>query len=274
MKTAGLVLGVGAPNECKDGRKTSCAIVLCFNKLGLIRVYPIPGEISFPVWAEVSLDLERHPKDNRAESYGVRSFEIGRVLTDPTQKREILNECILKSGAQDPLDFQNERRKSIALVKLEWGALEMVLSQRVPEAIREDDELSWLMTQGRHWNKPYVQWRSIQGGQHKTHLVGREVYEGLRKNPDQPWDIFNYMRLNSPDFEIWMLLGNMRDRRNVWVCPHVHRLKRAERIETCDMFGIRSQQGEAWPYETQEAENVEVIDNQLGLFTEDLYATR
>lgn len=271
MKTSGIILGVGAPNQCADGSKTMCAIVLS-EELGLIRVYPIPAELRFCVWSRVELEMDRSASDNRKESYKLQSFNVSNCIEDSETKREILNTCVLRSGTLDPIHYQNERRSSIALVKLSWGNVEIALSQRVPDLGAHNAECQWIVVQGRHWNKPYLQWTSEQGVSHKTHLVGREVYEGLRKNPDQPWNIFNNMRINSPDYEVWLLLGNMRDRRNVWVAPHVHRLKK-NAFHSMPLFStIRDGKPSEWPYCEQADFNASVVDDQLELFTTDFTA--
>jgi hypothetical protein len=130
------------------------------------------------------------------------------------------------------------------------------------------------MSQGEHWNKPYLTWRSLQGVRHTTHLLGREVYEGLRKNPTSPWSIFDNMRISDPDFEKWLLLGNMRNKRNVFVGVHLHRLKKNAFGSTPHFLTIRDGRPDAWPYCSQENSNVKVVDNQLGLFTiEDINQT-
>jgi hypothetical protein len=266
MKTSGIVLAVGAPNVCSDGRKTMCAIVLS-QDVGLIRVYPVPADVIFGVWSHVTVEIERHNKDNRAESYRMNSFSVGGKVEDSGHKLEILEACTLQSGTEDPIEYQNRLRKSIALVKLDWGSVVASLSRRVPEISAADEECPWIVTQGQHWQKPYLQWTSRQGSSHKTHLVGREVYEGLRKNQDQPWNIFNNLRINSPDYQTWLLLGNMRDRRNVWVAAHVHRLKKNASSIIPLFSTIRNGKPDGWPYSQQEDSNVSVADGQLTLFT-------
>ena len=222
-------MAVGAPNQCRDGRKTMCAIILT-QDLGLIRIYPIPASEKFSVWSFVDIDIERSQSDTRHESYKVTSYKVGNIIDDKEEKRRILNRCIIRSGTVDPLQFQNDNLSSIAMVKLPFGTLEFTLSQRIPETRRDDEEHPWILTQAAHWAKPYLSWISEQGTQHKTHLVGREVYMGLQHNADNPWNLFNNLQVNNPDYECWMLLGNMKDRRNVWVAPHIHRLKKTHPI--------------------------------------------
>lgn len=215
----------------------------------------------------VSMQVERHDKDNRAESYRLCDYTVTGEVSNTEMKRDILDACILKSGEEDVCSYQNSRRRSIALIKLKWGSTQVSLMQRAPDMAPDDEEFPWVITQGRHWNKPYLIWLSEQGKSHTTHLVGREVYEGLRKNPDQPWNIFNNMRINSPDYEAWLLLGNMRDRRNVWVGVHLHRLKKSALSSTQPFFTIRDGKPDAWPYCEQENSNVNPADRQLNLFT-------
>jgi hypothetical protein len=269
MKATGILLGVGAPNLCRDGRKTMCAILLS-DELGLIRIYPLPGNESFPVWSKLHVEIEKSQTDNRKESYKVKYHEvIGHPITCQDQKREVLESCVLKSGLEDCQDFMNapERRGSIAMVKLQRETLTAAMDMKMPTSAPDDEEFGWIITQAQHWQKPYLSWKSEQGKAHKTHLVAREVYEGLRKNPEQPWNIYNNMQIGNPDWEHWLLMGNMRDHRNVWVGVHLHRLKKSKGGSIPLFSTIRDGKPDAWPYCEQEASNVPVVDNQPLLFT-------
>jgi len=263
----GIVMGVGAPNICRDGKKTMCAILLS-EQLGFVRIYPLPANERFSVWSRLRVEVERTQGDTRAESYKVRYHEVTAApITDANQKREILNACILKSGIQDCQEYMNERRASIAMIKLRRETVSAAMDMKVPAPLPDDYEYAWIMTQAQHWQKPYLQWQSEQGKMHKTHLVAREVYEGLRKNPNEPWSIYNNMRIGNPDYEHWLLLGNMRNHRNVWVGVHLHRLKKPTSGSIPLFSMIRDGKPEGWPYCEQETSNVHVADNQQLLFT-------
>jgi len=267
MKATGILLGVGAPNICKDGRKTMCAIVLS-EELGLIRVYPLPAHESFPVWSKSRLEVEKSQKDNRRESYKVNFQEVIEApITCPENKREILEACILKSGLDDCQDYMNERRGSIAMVKIQRNTMTAAMDMKMPTPVEDDEEFGWIKAQAQHWQKPYLQWISEQGKSHKTHLVAREVYEGLRRNPTQPWSIYNNMQIGNPDWEHWLLMGNMRDHRNVWVGVHLHRLKKSTGGSIPLFSMTRDGKPDGWPYCEQETSNVCVVDNQPLLFT-------
>ena len=259
-------MGVGAPNETKSGEKTMCAILLT-REMGFIRVYPIPANDKFGVWSEVEISAEKG-NDGRDESWKLQSWEVLGKIEDASQKREILNACELKSGMKDPVDFMNTERKSIALVSIEWGGLEATLSQKIPSFVSVDDEeCGWIVTQAKHWLKPYVTWTSKQGKSHTSHLGGREIYEGIRRNPTEPWNMMNNLQIMNPDYEKWMLMGNMKDKRNVWLCVHLHRLKKQTNGSTPLFCNPIIGESEGWPYTKQEASNVPIVGGHPELFT-------
>ena len=266
MTITGIVMGVGSPNKTASGEKTMCAILLT-EEMGFIRIYPIEAERSFPVWSMVEVEVNKG-SDNRDESWKIESWKLNGSIDDRNQKRHILKSCELKSGMNDPIDFMNEQRKSIALISVEWGELEATLSQRIPSFVSaEDEEFGWVVTQDRQWLKPYVTWTSRQGKVHKSHLFGREIYEGIRRNPTEPWDVMNNLQIMNPDYEKWMLLGNMKHQRNVWLCVHMHRLKKqisGSIPHSCNPIIGKSA---AWPYEKQENINVPIVDGHPELFT-------
>jgi hypothetical protein len=90
---------------------------------------------------------------------------------------------------------------------------------------------------------------------------------GLQNNPTRPMAIYENMGVAVPDFQHWLLLGNMKDRRNVWVGVHLHRLKKQSCGSIPLFCAIRNGKPAAWPYCAQETSNVAVVDNQLEMFT-------
>lgn len=269
QKISGIVLGVGAANSTKDGRIVMCAILLS-EELGLIRVYPIPGDQLFRVWQRMDVIVARTPKDTRAESYRLQEYApVGDVIEHANEKRAILNRCVLNSGTNDPLDYQNELRRSICLVKPGWGELGASMRQQSPA----DNGRSRIMTQSSAHVCAHIEWSSMQGKMHTSKLVAREVYEGIRRNPTAPSKIFENMQLHNPDYERWLLMGNTKDRRNVWVCVHVHRLKKNALSSTQCFLPILDGKSGDWPYCAQEETNVRVAENQLDLFTTDATET-
>lgn len=71
----------------------------------------------------------------------------------------------------------------------------------------------------------------------------------------------------NPDYQKWMLMGNMKGRRNVWLCVHLHRLKK-QTSGSIPLFSNPIIGSSAdWPYTKQEAKNVPIVDGHPELFT-------
>lgn len=153
------------------------------------------------------------------------------------------------------------------MVKLDWGNFDYSMSTRKPKGIPCDDgEFSWIVTQGQHWQKPYLGWTSHAGKRHKTHLGAREIYMGLLRFADSPFRIFDALKM-SPDYEHWMLLGNMKHQLTTWLCVNLFRLKKQEDSSTLPFCAPISGGDSGWPYGTQEVRNVKSVGDQLEIFT-------
>lgn len=265
MEIKATILAKGAPNRCKDGRTVMCSIAVSESH-GLIRLYPISitEHPDLSVWTSAVFHVEKSTKDSRDESYRLTSYSVEGKMTDRYKKRDLLNACVLKSGEVDPIDYQNEACKSIAIVKC-FGCLGASL---IPREICSDinagtDEDGFAMTQSEFPFKPYIEWTSIQMKQHRTHLVGQEVYEGMRRNASTPFRIFENLHVGDQDYEHWLVIGNINGRRNVWVCAHAHRQKKIPQLPMLESYltGDGSQSG--WPYLKQEEFNAKPAEAQM-----------
>lgn len=66
-----IVLGNAVPDEISDNRRTVCTAAYS-ERLGLIRIYPVPPNANMNRWEIVEIPLERNPKDNRRESWKIQ----------------------------------------------------------------------------------------------------------------------------------------------------------------------------------------------------------
>jgi len=265
MEINGIVLAKGAPNRTQDGRTTMCSIILC-DELGLIRLYPLSviKNQDVKVWTRIRCSVSRSQKDNRTEAFrlDVNDIDVLDKIESPDSKARILDSCILKSGDKDPIDYQNDRRASICVVKANGRIGCHIEAKEDTERRASEDEDSWVMTQSEFPYKPYVSWKSAQGKQHKTHIVAQEVYLGMQKNASSPWRVFDNMHAQDPDYQHWMVLGNTKDRRNVWVMPHLHRLKKTSSVTTTNFLMNDGESG-SWPYSQQEEINAKYASPQM-----------
>lgn len=250
---SGIVMGVGCPVVSKVEGKSMCAIVL--GKTGLFRIYPIPGKISLPVWTRVEVKAKKG-SDTREESWKLLTCIKAGKISDGGEKRAILNRCVLKSGAQDPIDFQNEQKKSICVVspKLIGGGI-------LPQRASTDN--SWVYSQDMAWNKPYLTWTSKQGKEHHSHIVSREAYQTIFNQQDKPYAYYNNVHIGDPDWDFWLIMGNIIQWKRTWVVVHLHRLKKTTGLSTPHYCDLISGKPDAWPYSTQQNGNVPAAKGQL-----------
>jgi hypothetical protein len=263
MTITGTVIAKGAPNRCQDGRTVMCAIVVS-DELGLIRLYPlsVSKESDIRIWSRVRCEIVKRNTDCRLESFRVISSVIIDRVEDPTAKADLMNSCILRSGSDDPLRYQDANHRSIAIVKPGTNvgaALECRDTDAVDHSI--DTEDAWVMCQSEYPFKPYLIWQSVQGGNHKSHLCAQEVYEGMRHNAATPFRIFENLHIGDPDYDHWLVMGNMKDRRTVWVCAHLHRQKKTSSNTATNLLMFDGP-NENWPYSQQEAINARTAEPQ------------
>jgi hypothetical protein len=245
----GTVLGIGAPNRASDGRAVQCGIVLGDDH-GLCRIYAdFGGSMSrLSVWDRVSCSVHIHAGDNRMESWKLDDIEILGKVESSSEKRSILDSCALTCGDDDPIDFLNRERRSVGLIR------QCVTGLGYAMEVREFDESpDWVMTQRETPQRPYVRWKSTAGKSHDHQLCAHEAYEWLRKNPSNTSQLWSNLRIEDIDFTKWLLVGNTKDKRNVWVVVHVHRLKKTPpqlTLANCSTGGGRPS---GWPYLPHEA---------------------
>jgi len=263
-----VILAKGAPNRLKDGRETQCAIAVSPH-LGLIRIYPLhPFEnMDVKIWSVCDIEMEKHDKDTRDETYKPSSIKSISKMDDREDRRLLLEKCSIGTGDIDPINFQNNEKKSIIVMK---APKEMGAAMPYRECDDPDEETFGAIKCQRDFPyKPMISWTSLQGVNHETNIVGQEVYEYLRCNTQTPFRLFENLQISNPDYEKWLVLGTLVNRRNVWCCPHIHRIKKSVSGSIplfLPMFdGVEGD----WPYSKTGGRNVKPAGPQMemNLFT-------
>ena len=239
----GIVLGIGAPNRAKDGRAVQCAIVL--EEYGLTRIYADYGGVMsrLSVWDRVRCSVHINKCDTRDESWKLVDAEVNDTVTKSSEKRSILNACVLPCGDEDPIDFMNRERRSIGLIRQAKTGIGYGMEVRDFE-----ESPDWVMTQCETPQKPYIWWKSSAGKKHEHQLCEHGAYEWLRNEPSKASQLWANMRIEDIDYTKWLLVGNMKDHRNVWVVVHVHRLKKTTEQPTLASCSIADGMPSVWPY--------------------------
>lgn len=260
----GLIIGIGGPNRTVDGRKVQCCIALT-KEFGLVRLFAAFDDImrSVSLWDEVKACAIKTSKDVRDESWKLLSIEVIGKIDSSHEKRSILNATVLRCGSEDPIDYQNDRKLSIAVAV----PVKQTLSVTMKSQDSEDAD-DGFVAQCNQPNRACIGWESCSGTRHNLACVGHEVFEGLRKNPSAPMRVFENMHTHDQDWDKWLVLGNTQYR-NVWVIVHVHRLKKTtpERIQQSSWITDGDPSG--WPYLGKEAMRAKAaaFNPQKTLFT-------
>jgi len=177
------------------------------------------------------------------ESWKLDDVAIVGNVQSSGEKRSILDSCVLDCGHEDPIDYLNRERRSVGLIRQSVTGLGYAME------VREFDESpDWVMAQRETPQRPYVRWRSSAGKSHDHQLCAHEAYEWLRKNPSNTSQLWSNLRIEDIDYTKWLLVGNTKDKRNVWVVVHVHRLKKTPpqlTLASCSTGGGRPS---GWPY--------------------------
>lgn len=240
----GIVLGIGAPNRTRDGRAVQCGIVLGDDH-GLCRIYADFGTTmrAVSVWDRVTCSVHVHAGDNRMESWKLESADVNGRITSAAEKRAILDAAAIDCGTEDPVHVMDRERRSIALVR------QLPTGIGYGMKVREFDESpDWVMAQCETPQMPYILWKSASGSEHTHQLCAHEAYEWLRRNPSNTSQLWANLRIEDIDYTKWLLLGNTKDKRNVWVVVHVHRLKKTTEQHTLASCSIDDGRPSGWPY--------------------------
>jgi len=267
-----IVIGIGSPNRASDSRVVQCAIAVS-EELGLIRFFcDYRGIISkASVWDKCLVKLRKTKKDSRDESFKLTEIEVLGKLDCSFEKRTLLNSLVLNPQNCDPIDYQNDRRLSIAVVKPDQHDFELSMENK-----RAQEPEDWFVTAKDLPHRARMTWRSLIGKQHQSHICAHEVMEGLRKNASAPFRVFDYMQVSNPDYEKWLVLGTMVKHRNTWLIVHVHRLKKTTQQAIGSNSWTSDGRSDGWPYLNKEARRVRnaEFDPQGYLFTmSDIQAT-
>jgi hypothetical protein len=205
-----------------------------------------------------------HAGDNRVESWKLVEAQICGKVESSAYKRSILDACCIDCADEDPIDYMNRERRSIGVVRQSVSGIGYGMEVREFE-----DSPDLVMAQRETPQKPYVRWKSCAGKRHDHQLCAHEAYEWLRKNPSNTSQLWSNLRIEDIDYTKWLLLGNTKDKRNVWVVVHVHRLKKTTRQPTLASCSIADGRLSGWPYlplEDLRARRVASTGQQL-LFT-------
>jgi len=230
-----VILGRGAPDVLKDGRVAIC-VAGWSRTLGFIRIYPTRLTSPLQQWSIVSVRVEKNPTDSRRESWKIvgsasdwdRLDENIRVLgsLDRDERKTLVPTLV--SGCVSTL---NESHVSLGIVRP--SELRGYLSAR--EDVDHTVQRTLLggsvpKTKINYPLRPRAQYRCgechAENG-HDQQIIEIGCYEWFRKNPGKEAQVFENLRMNDPEYEKYLLVGNQANHRTSYLVIGVIRWKRA-----------------------------------------------
>ena len=226
MKDSGLrvddlvILGRSSPDRLRDNRISVCTAGYS-RTLGFIRLYPTRIDSPLKVWNIVSVQVERNPMDNRAESWkivGAKS-EWDRLSNRITVMGELKRGerlSLVGSLKSDCVKDLEEQGRSLGIVKP--ARKECYFSDRadhdttIQKTLFGGDTIS-----DKHAYKlqPRVKY-ACTGCQldkgHDQQILEWGVYEWMRKNPGKEGQVWENLFWKEDQQEVYFLVGNQARR--------------------------------------------------------------
>lgn len=233
-----VVLGNAVPDEISDNRKTVCTVGYSF-KMGLIRIYPVRPDIGMKRWEILEIPLERNPKDTRLESWKVQGSKsewdgmrqkIGNVGKVSSRQRQIELEKEMKErygvGCVEEL---NIKKRSLGFITPNIN--NYYFSKRSDHDSTTQKTLynsEPFLTVKNYKVQPRLVYRCSECKTKKEHdqqILEWGAYEWIRKNPDKMENLWENLRLNDPNYEKTLLVGNQALHRNSFMVISIFRRK-------------------------------------------------
>lgn len=233
-----IILGRGVPELISDGRVTVC-VAGYSHQLGFVRLYPTRIDSPLNVWNVVSVEVERNPRDSRAESWKFPESRSGWNAINqhielkgevPRQNRlglvdELRSSCIAEL---------NEKRLSLGIIKPTIVRPYLATNQMNRQAYQplfEIMEHANVITKKDHALEPRIEYTCGDGcanrKAHDQQLLDWGCYQWMKRNPGQEQQIWRNLHLGEESWMHYFLVGNQANQRTSFMVINVLRQKTA-----------------------------------------------
>ncbi len=193
-------------------------------KLGFIRLYPTGRDAPLKRWSIIQVPVERNPQDSRPESWKIEGSkaEWPRLsekieVVGELNRKERLN-LVANLGDECVEDIRSDNR-SLGIVKPK------ILKTYYADRDRFDPEIQTtlldgygIMVKANYPYQPRVEYScpncKTKVGKHNQQLIEWGVYEWMRKEPKKLDQVWENLRLESPDHETYFFVGNIFTHQN------------------------------------------------------------
>ncbi|ELY97903.1 hypothetical protein [Natrialba asiatica] len=232
-----VVLGRAGPELISDGRHTVC-LGGWSDKKGFVRIYPTHRYTSHAKrWNVIEVPVEQDPShDWRDESWKIQGSkrdwddlykkveQVGRLDRDD---RIELTKQIPKTCA----NRLNDEKKSMGLVEpaeIHDAYLEPIDD---PEPIATDLTGEELRSKNSYPHKLRIEYTCEDceaKGNHDQHTIEWGIYRFWDKEPDNPEQVINNLRLLDDDYKKYFFIGNLKNQPRAFVIISIIRWKKED----------------------------------------------
>ncbi len=232
-----VILGRACPEPLKDGRVTVC-LAGWSATFGFVRLYPTRFDMLFKQWDVIKVDVELNERDTRLESWKIlgskneweslaQKAKVTGNVDSPNVRRNILgnltDNCVMQ--------INNEKR-SLGIVQptilqsyfKDNDDYHKLFQLGLPDLT----ELDEVMVKRDFPQEPRLIYRCPEcltsNQQHDQQVLEWGFYEWIRKNPDKKEQVWENAKINDPDYNIYLLVGNQARYRNSFMVISVLRV--------------------------------------------------
>lgn len=245
-----VVLGRSCPEPLKDGRVTVC-LAGWSDKLGFVRLYPTRRDMPGKRWDVIKVEVKKNPRDTRMESWKIagsksdweklsENIEVVRSIRRTEERRNLVGNL-----ADSSVAFINEEKRSLGIVKPIIQERYFKDNPRYGELYQAAlpgmfPELDATKTKRDYPLQPRVKYTcstNSSATKRDHQILEWGFYEWLRKNPDNPDQVWVNAGFEKDDTDIFFLVGNLARHRTTFMVISVLRFPSGDIVRS--MFPLR-----------------------------------
>lgn len=245
-----LVLGHGAPNKVRKvkGAQGRCACIWS-KETGYCRIYPIPNGYLYD-WEIIDVEVRKPSNDGRENTFTIYNYEndwnkiYKHIKVHKNEKDKRINlwktkrsDCIklIRGLAKDSFSDVRDNKRSFGIIKP--SMIEPFLEKNRDKSIQQRTLIDFdnlIMNQRDYKWIPYIRYScsascSAKNPIHKSKIVEWGCYQWMRKSPNSKEHcekVFDNLRLNDEEWEVYLLIGNIRKYLKTYIIIKVIRFKK------------------------------------------------
>lgn len=219
-------LGRTVPEESKKYGHKVCMAGYSEELGSLLRVYPLPVKNPLKQRHRYVLGLSRNPSDTRRESWKM----VDRIACYESQESVSVSAVrqTLSHLRKDSIEQLNDERASLGVLKCDAVCGEFTLRENCGTTQYELFESCDSIFGAKAVKAaPYLRFH-CGGKYHRLQLREWGCYEWIRKHPSRCSQLWKNLHIERD--EIYLLVGNMANRRSVWLVINVFAYARDQQL--------------------------------------------